>query len=119
MEEHTEVILKQTITEHVQVDPEIRDEVASFTKDMFSFARNTMRFGMANEKMALAKIFFGAAVRSVGKDFQTTENEGRVALDNLFASMREIPKSNAAPVATLAPRVDDSDEGPHDGEVPH
>jgi hypothetical protein len=113
VEESTEFIIKQTITEHINVDEDLKAEIRSFTRDMIREARNTLQFGLGKEKMDLIKIFFGAAVRSVGRDFQTTENEGRIALERVFESMRDLPQGtpDAAPLAALTPRVDDPDQG--------
>lgn len=112
MEETTEVILKQTITETINVDPELQAEIRDFTRLALKEARAMMKFGLGSERLALVRIVLGAAVRGVGKDFQKTEQEGRVALESIFTDMRIIPQEpHAAPVASLAPPVDDSNQG--------
>jgi len=111
MEEHTEFIIKQTITEHLNTDPDIQAEVRAFSLLCLKEAHKMMEFGLANQKLALMRIFLNAAARSVGRDFQTTENEGRLALDSIFAEMREITEAtDAAPLAAIAPPVDHSNQ---------
>lgn len=89
MEERVDIILKQTITESITVDPALQSKIASFTDMVLEEARKTMAFGMAHERMALMKIVLGGAVRSAGKDFTSTENEARVGLEELLSGMRD------------------------------
>ena len=112
MEESVDIIIKQTITESVNVDPDLKARINRFTDMVLTEAENTMKFGLSSERMAIMRLVLSAATKSVGKDFTTTENEGRVALESLFESMREIPEAtHAAPVAALAPPVDDPNQG--------
>lgn len=119
-EEHVDIIIKQTVTESIAVDPELRSKIAAFTDYMLDEAKRTMRFGLSAERMQLMKMVLGPAVKSVGQDVTRTENEGRLALENIFQSMREgsAPTHAVTPVASLAPRVDDPDQGVDDRTIP-
>jgi len=125
MEQTIDVILKETVTETVTVDKEVAETVRTLVIDALDEARWMLKYGLADQKMALMKILLSGATRTLGKDFTSTEQEARFALDRMFSTIRDIQATDenirsygsqsalddhAEPQA-LAEGVDDPDEG--------
>jgi hypothetical protein len=84
----------------------VRDLVIEGLKE----AKVMLQFGLADQKLAIIRSVLSGATRSLGKDFTSTEQEAKIAVERLFHSMRELGEVvDAAPVAAIAPRTDDSD----------
>lgn len=110
MEQKTDVILRETVTEQVLIDSVLSEMVRELVIDALKEAKKMLEFGLADQKMALIRTLLNGATRSLGKDFTSTETEAKVAVTRLFDAMRELDEdSDAAPIAALAPRTDDSD----------
>lgn len=119
MEEHTEVIIKETITEVVNVDQALAERVKELVYNALDWAEFYMNYGLADQKMAMIRTLLSASTKSLGKDFTTHDREAKLAVERLFEGMREVETVDAAPLAALTPRTDNPDEVANDREVPH
>lgn len=110
MEQTIEYAIKETITETVAIDQVLSEKVRELVLTALDEAAHMLEFGLADQKMAIIRTLLSGATRSLGKDFTSTEQEAKVAVERLFTSMRELDEvSDAAPLAAIAPRADDSD----------
>jgi len=114
MEQSVEFIIKETITEVVNVDQALAERVRELVNDALDWAEFMMKYGLAEQKMMVMRTLLNASTRSLGKDFTTHDKEAKLAVDRLFEAMREVEPVDAAPIAALTPRVDYSDEGADD-----
>ena len=110
MEETVEIIIKETVTELVNVDQALAERVRELVETALDWAEFMMNYGLADQKLQMIRTLLTASTKSLGKDFTTHDKEAKLAVDRLFAGMREV-EPYAAPVAALAPRIDDPDEG--------
>jgi hypothetical protein len=109
-EQKIEMVVRETVTETVAIDAILSEMVRDLVIEGLKEARQMLRFGLADQKLAIIRALLSGATRSLGKDFTSTESEAKVAVERLFTSMREIDEVvDAAPVAAIAPRTDDSD----------
>jgi hypothetical protein len=113
MEQNVEVIIKETITEHVNVDKQLSERVKQLVAKALDEVEDVLDFGTADAKQAIIRTLLTASTRQLGKDFTTTENEARLALERLFEGQRILPtdQPNVVELAPATPRIDDSDEG--------
>jgi hypothetical protein len=109
MEQHVDVILKETVTEHVVVDEHLADRVRKLVDLALDEAEEMLSFGMPDQKLQLIRTLLSASTRNIGKDFTNTEQEAKVAINRLFDQMREVDVVDAPTVTAIAPRVDDPD----------
>lgn|SRR5262245_20489962 len=119
MEQNVEVIIKETITEVVNVDQQLQERVKELVYTALEWAEFYMNYGLADQKLAMIRTLLSASTKSLGKDFATHDREAKLAVERLFEGMREVETVDAAPIAALAPRIDDSDEVFDNGEVPN
>jgi hypothetical protein len=112
MEQNVEVIIKETITEHVNVDKALSDRVKILVDKALDEVEDILDFGTADAKQAIVRTLLSASTRQLGKDFTTTENEARLALERLFEGQRVLPEAdpNVIELAPSTPRIDDSNE---------
>ena len=114
MEQSVEFIIKETITEVVNVDQALAERVKELVNDALDWAEYLMEYGLADQKMTIIRLLLSASTKSLGKDFTTHDKEAKVALDRLFDGMRIVETVDAPPLTALTPRVDDPDEGLED-----
>jgi hypothetical protein len=114
MEQSVEFVIKETITEVVNVDHALAERVRELVNTALDWAEFMMNYGLADQKMAMIRTLLNASTKSLGKDFTTHDKEAKLAVDRLFESMREVEAVDAPPLVALTPRTDDSDEGPDD-----
>lgn len=112
MEQNVEFIIKETITEVVNIDQALAERVRALVNTALDWAEFMMNYGLADQKMAMIRTLLNASTKSLGKDFTTHDKEAKLAVERLFESMKEVEPSDAAPVSALAPRTDNPDEGP-------
>lgn len=106
-ESHVEMIVRETITETVPLDAQLAEMVRDLVILGLGEARRMLEFGLADQKLVIIRALLSGATRSLGKDYASTEQEAKVAVERIFSSMREVEAGDAAPVAAIAPRVDD------------
>lgn len=111
MEQNVEVIIKETITEHVNVDRALNDRLRGIVSKALDEVEDILDFGLADQKQQVIRTLLSASTRQLGKDFTTTENEARMALERLFEGQRQLPlEPNVIELASTTPRIDDSNE---------
>jgi hypothetical protein len=112
MEQSVEVVIKETITEHVNVDKALSERVKQLVAKALDEVEDILDFGTADAKQSIVRTLLSASTRQLGKDFTTTENEARLALERLFEGQRNLPQSdpNVIELAPTSPRIDDSNE---------
>jgi len=111
MEQSVEFVIKETITEVVNIDQALAERVRELVNTALDWAEFMMNYGLADQKMAMIRTLLNASTKSLGKDFTTHDKEAKLAVDRLFEAMREVEVVDASPLAALTPRTDDSDEG--------
>lgn len=111
-EQKIEMVVRETVTETVAIDQVLSNMVRDLVIMGLEEAKNMLEFGLADQKMAIIRTLLSGATRSLGKDFTSTEQEAKIAVERLFEGIRQIPESGYdAQLKALAPRIDDSDEG--------
>lgn len=115
MEQTIDVIVKETVTETVTLDKELAEQVRDLVIMGLNEAKNMLEFGLADQKLAIMKTLLSGATRVLGKDFTSTEQEARFALDRMFSEIRKVKhvESQASIEGTYDP-----DEGSDDREIP-
>lgn len=112
MEQHVDIILKETITESVRVDEHLTERIRDLLDRALDEAEMVLDFGVMGDKMSIIRTLLSAGARSVGRDFATPDNDAKLAVERLFLAQREIehaPQLEASPS-----RTDDPDEGTAD-----
>lgn len=108
MEQKIDLIVRETVTETVTVDKQLAEMVRELVIDGLNEARIMLRFGLADQKLQILKSLLSGATRTLGKDYTSTEQEARLAIDRMFAEIRAV--NNVGPEA-LAAGTHDPDEG--------
>lgn len=111
MEQSVEVIVKETITEHVNVDRALNERIRALVNKALDEVEDILDFGLAEQKQHVIRTLLSASTRQLGKDFTTVETDARLALERLFENQRaDIQVVDAAELIPATPRIDDPDE---------
>ena len=105
MEQTVDVIIKETITEHISVDQILVERVRQLVLDALDEVEGILKFGLMDQKIQIIKMLLGASTRNLGKDFTSHEQEAKIALESLFEQMRDVGPE------TTPKAIDHTDEG--------